>query len=41
MKSTKNNKISGKLVNSFDEEMTFELTRRLEDENYASPFDEN
>ena len=39
MKSTNYNKISIDLVNSFNEEMTFELAKRLEDENYASPFD--
>ena len=32
-------KISEELVNSFNEEMTFELVKRLEDENYTSPFD--
>ena len=39
MKSTNDNKISAELVNSFNEEMTYELAKRLEDENYASPFD--
>ena len=39
MKSTNNNKISEELVSSFNEEMTFELAKRLEDENYDSPFD--
>ena len=39
MKSTNHNKISLELVNSFNEEMTFELAKRLEDEIYASPFD--
>ena len=38
MKSTKYNKISEELVNSFNEEMTLEIAKRLEDENYASPF---
>ena len=32
-------KISKELVNSFDEEMTLELAKRLEDDNYKSPFD--
>ena len=39
MKSTNHNNISEELVNSFNEEMTFELAKRLEDENYASPFE--
>ena len=39
MKSTSNNKITEELVKSFNEEMTYELAKRLEDENYASPFD--
>jgi len=33
------NKISEELVNSFNEEMTFELAKRLEDDNYITPFD--
>ena len=33
------NKISEELVNSFDEEMTLELAKRLEDDNYSTPFD--
>ena len=33
------NKISEELVNSFNEEMTLELAKKLEDDNYASPFD--
>jgi len=32
-------KISEELVESFDEEMTHELAKRLEDDNYPSPFD--
>ena len=32
MKSINHNKISEELVNSFNEEMTFELAKRLEDE---------
>ena len=37
MKTTNYNKISKELVNSFSEEITFELAKRLEDEYYASP----
>ena len=32
-------KISQELVNSFDEEMTFELAKRLEEDEYKTPFD--
>ena len=32
-------KITEDLVNSFDEEMTNQLAKRLEDDNYSSPFD--
>ena len=39
MKFKSDNKISEELINSFDEEMTFKLAKRLEDENYATPFD--
>ena len=39
MKFIEENKISEALVNSFNEEMTFELAKRLEDENYITPFD--
>ena len=39
MKSKSDNKISEELVKSFNEEMTHELAKRLEDENYATPFD--
>ena len=39
MKSINHNKISEELVNSFNEEKTFELAKRLEDENYDSPFE--
>ena len=39
MKSTNDNKISAELVNSFNEEMTYELAKRLEEENYDTPFD--
>ena len=33
------NKISDELVNSFNEEKTYELAKRLEDDNYITPFD--
>ena len=39
MKSNPDNKISAELVNSFNEEMTYELAKRLEEENYPTPFD--
>ena len=39
MKSINHNNINEELVNSFNEEMTFELAKRLEDENYSSPFE--
>jgi len=39
MKFVSDNKISEELVNSFDEKMTFELARRLEEDDYMSPFD--
>ena len=39
MKSKSENKISADLVNSFNEEMTYELAKRLEEENYETPFD--
>ena len=39
MKFNQHNKVSEELVNSFNEAMTFELTKRLEDDNYAKPFD--
>ena len=32
-------KINEKLVKSFNEEMTSELAKRLEEDNYPSPFD--
>ena len=32
------NKISEEPVNSFNEEITYELTKRLEEDNYKSPF---
>ena len=33
------NKISEELINSFDEEMTFKLAKRLEEDNYKTPFE--
>ena len=39
MKFTAKNKISAELVKSFNEEMTYELAKRLEDDNYSTPFD--
>ena len=33
------NKISKELVNSFDEKMTLDLSIRLEEDNYSTPFD--
>ena len=39
MKFISENKISEELVNSFDEQMTFELAKRLEEDNYNTPFD--
>ena len=33
------NKISEELVNSFNEEMTLELAKRLEEDNYDTPFE--
>ena len=33
------NKISEELVNSFDEEKTLELAKRLEEDAYTPPFD--
>ena len=39
MKFIDENKINEELVNSFNEEMTFELAKRLEDDNYITPFD--
>ena len=35
MKFISENKISEELVNSFDEEMTFELAKRLEEDNLS------
>ena len=39
MKSKSDYKISEDFINSFNEEMTFELAKRLEEENYTTPFD--
>ena len=39
MKFISENKISEELVNAFDEEMTLELAKRLEEDNYNTPFD--
>ena len=33
------NKISEELVNSFNEDMTLELAKRLEEDDYMTPFD--
>ena len=33
------NKISEELVNSFDEEMTLQIAKRLEEDNFNTPFD--
>jgi len=38
MKSINENQISEELVNSFDEEMPLELAKRLEEDNYNTPF---
>ena len=39
MKFISENKISEELLYSFNEEMTFELAKRLEEDNYNTPFD--
>ena len=39
MKLISENKISEELVYSFNVEMTFELAKRLEEDNYNTPFD--
>ena len=39
MKFITENKISEELVNSFDEEMTHQLAKRLEEDEYMTPFD--
>ena len=33
------NKISEELINSFDEEKNFEHSKRLQEDNYNTPFD--
>tara|TARA_B100000925_G_scaffold673_1_gene537 strand:- start:266 stop:487 length:222 start_codon:yes stop_codon:yes gene_type:complete len=33
------NKISDKLVNSFDKEITLQFAKRLEEDKYTTPFD--
>ena len=33
------NQINDELVNSFDEEMTLQLAKRLEEDEYTTPFD--
>ena len=35
----RDSKISQELVNSFDEEMTLQLAKRLEEDEYTTPFD--
>ena len=39
MKFISENQISEELVNSFNEETTLELARRLEEDEYITPFD--
>ena len=39
MEYTTDNKISEELVQSFNEEMPSELAKRLEEENYKTPFE--
>ena len=39
MKFISENQITEELVNSFDEKMTLELAKRLEEDNYNTPFD--
>ena len=39
MQSISENQISEELVNSFDEEMTLALAKRLEEDDYNTPFD--
>ena len=39
MKLFSEDKISEKLINSFNKEMTLELAKRLEDDNYNNSFD--
>ena len=39
MKFISENEISAEVVNSFDEEMTLERAKSLEEDNYNTPFD--
>ena len=39
MKLISENKTSQELVDSFNDEMTLELAKRLEEDNYNTPFD--
>ena len=39
MKFVSENKISDELVNSFDEEITHELAKKLDEDNYNTQFD--
>ena len=39
MRSTNHNKINEELIDVFNEENNFTLAKKLEDKNYASPFD--
>ena len=39
MKFISDNQISEELVNSCDEEMNLELAKKLEEDNYKTPFD--
>ena len=39
MKFISKNQINEELVNSFDEEITLKLAKRLEEDNYNIPFD--
>ena len=40
MKLISENKINEELVNSFDEEMTLKLTKRQEEDNYNTSFED-
>ena len=39
MKFISENEISAEVINSFNEEMTLELAKRLEEDNFNTPFD--
>ena len=39
MKFISENQISEEIVNSFNEEMTLKFSKRLEEDNYNTPFD--